>query len=79
MKIPVSSTSGFSNGTDIVSAAAVRNQKKAEANDRQLSSSPSSSAFLREIPIPREAAYVEADGKKYLLNAPRGTYLNIIV
>ena len=79
MKVPVSSSSGFSNGTDLVSFVASKNQNKVGSHEGQTDSLRQSASFLREIPIPRNAEYVEADGKKYLLNAPRGTYLNILV
>ena len=79
MKIPVSPSSGLSNGTDLVSFAGAKNQNKADRHERPADSLRQSSPFLREIPIPRNAEYVEADGKRYLLNAPRGTYLNILV
>ena len=36
-------------------------------------------SFRREVPMPRNDNFVEADGKRYYLNAPRGTYVNIVV
>ena len=40
---------------------------------------PSASAFQRERPFDSSSEFVEIDGKRYYLNAPRGTYLNILV
>ena len=36
-------------------------------------------AFRREVPFSEDSHFVEIDGKRYNLNAPRGTYLNILV
>lgn len=37
-------------------------------------------SFQRERPFDTQnAEFVELDGKRYYLNAPRGTYLNILV
>lgn len=36
-------------------------------------------AFRREVPFSEYSHFVEIDGKRYNLNAPRGTYLNILV
>lgn len=39
-----------------------------------------SASFQRERPFDTQnAEFVELDGKRYYLNAPRGTYLNILV
>lgn len=36
--------------------------------------------FAREAPFATDKAeFVEADGRRYYLNAPRGTYLDILV
>lgn len=80
MKPVTSFTSGLDLNTDRIAAASRQNRvhtPPAEANN----DSPSfqASAFRREIPMPRNAEFVELNGKKYFLNAPRGTYVNILV
>lgn len=35
--------------------------------------------YTREVPGLNDSPFVEENGKRYYLNAPRGTYLNILV
>lgn len=79
MKVPASPLSGTSNGTDVIAITARRNQTRVDHQNKPADSSQKSSSFLREVPFSRDSEYVEADGKRYFLNAPRGTYLNILV
>ena len=80
MKPVTSFTSGLDLNTDRIAAASRQNRvhvQPTEANN----DAPAfqASAFRREIPMPRNAEFVELNGKKYFLNAPRGTYVNILV
>ena len=81
MKTPLSSLTGSGINTDRISAASKRRMIKADRPFDQSSNAPSfpSTSFKREVPIPNSSEFVEIDGKKYFLDAPRGTYLNIIV
>ena len=72
-KLP-STLQSLSVNTDRI-AAASKQRSVQNAQDRQPSAD-----FRRERPFDtRDADFVEVDGKRYYLNAPRGTYLNILV
>ena len=79
MKPISSSTSGLELNTDRIAAASKQRQTHAANATEQHPSDFQASAFRREIPIVQDAEFVEVDGKKYFLNAPRGTYVNIII
>ena len=79
MKPVSSSTSGLELNTDRIAAASKQRQTRVSAATEQSSPDFRTSPFKREIPIPQNAEFVEVDGKKYFLNAPRGTYVNIII
>lgn len=81
MKPISSSTSGLELNTDRIAAASKQRQTRATAaaEGQDASSAFQAAAFRREMPMTRDAGFVEVDGKKYFLNAPRGTYVNIIV
>ena len=80
MKTAPSSMTGSGINTDRISIAS--RQLTPKAGNQPVSSKTSdiqASSFKREVPMPAEAKFVEIDGKKYFLDAPRGTYLNILV
>lgn len=80
METVSSSLTGSGINTDRISAAS--RQRVPENKTLAVSSRDTevrSSTFKREVPMPKNAEFVEIDGKKYFLNAPRGTYLNILV
>lgn len=79
MKPISSSTSGLELNTDRIAAASKQRQTRAPASAEQDSAAFHAAAFRREMPMTRDAEFVEVDGKKYFLNAPRGTYVNIII
>ena len=79
MKTPVSSLTNSLVNTDRVSIASKQPAQKIESLSGKESSSSQFSSFRREVPMPRNAEFVEVDGKKYFLNAPRGSYVDIIV
>jgi len=79
MKTPLSSLTGSSISTDRIAVASRQRTSKIEQPLDQNASPFQSSSFRREVPMPQNAEFVEIDGKKYFLDAPRGTYLNIIV
>ena len=79
MKAPVSSLTRTNVNTDLISVASKqRTQTTDTLSDKDVFSS-GQSAFKREVPMPHNAEFVEVDGKKYFLNAPRGYYVDIIV
>ena len=79
MKAPISSLTGSALGTDRVAAASRQRQPRIETPANQEAPILQSSAFKREVPMPQNADFVEIDGRKYFLDAPRGTYLDILV
>ena len=79
MKPVSSSISGLELNTDRIAAASKQRQTRASATPEQNASAFQAAAFRREMPMTSAAEFVEVDGKKYFLNAPRGTYVNIIV
>lgn len=79
MKPISSSTSGLELNTDRIAAASKQRPTRASVSAEETPSSFQAAAFRREMPMTRDAGFVEIDGKKYFLNAPRGTYVNIIV
>ncbi|MBO4520897.1 MAG: hypothetical protein J5787_06785 [Alphaproteobacteria bacterium] len=79
MKTPLSSLAGSAISTDRISAASKQRAARIEQPRDQNASSMQSTSFRREVPMPQNAEFVEIDGKKYFLDAPRGTYLDIIV
>lgn len=71
-KVP-STLHGLTVNTDRIAAAAKQRVSNGEK-------AVSATAFQRERPFDTQnAEFVELDGKRYYLNAPRGTYLNILV
>lgn len=79
MKTPLSSLTGTAIGTSRTAAASGQRISRTERQpDQNVPAAPSAS-FRREVPMPQNAEFVEIDGKKYFLDAPRGTYLNILV
>ena len=79
MKTALPSLTGSGINTDRISVASKQRALKNETTPDNKTSAVQTSSFKREVPIPQNAGFVEADGKKYYLNAPRGTYLNILV
>lgn len=80
MKAPVSSLTGSGINTDRISPASKQNRPRIETSlPQQDATAFQSSSFRREVPIQHGNEFVEIDGKKYFLDAPRGTYLDIIV
>ena len=71
------STTGVN--TDRVAASSKAFVKKNVDNNP----APDSQTFLpaprRAVPNGENAPFVDVDGKRYYLNVPRGTYLNILV
>ena len=53
--------------------------KRRLANETVADGNIASSAFRREMPMTRGSDFVDIDGKRYFFDAPRGTYLNIVV
>ncbi len=76
--VPASLASSGVN-TDRISIASKQRALKNETPSDYRASAVQSQPFKREVPIPGTDGIVEADGKKYYLNAPRGTYVNILV
>lgn len=63
-------------------AASSRQQRPGAAKTavfQDESSAAQVSGLRREVPMPDDAEFVISDGKKYFLNVPRGTYVNILV
>ncbi len=54
-------------------------RKQRTAGESVSDESAASAAFRREMPMTRGSDYVDVDGKRYFFDAPRGTYLNIVV
>lgn len=54
-------------------------RKQRPAGESAPDESAASAAFRREMPMTRGSDYVDVDGKRYFFDAPRGTYLNIVV
>ena len=80
MKTPLSSLTGSAVNTDLISVASKQRAIKAERPyDQRNTPSSQSASFRREVPMPHNAEFVEIDGKKYFLDAPRGTYVDIVV
>ena len=80
MKAVSSSVTGSGVSTDRISVASKQRMPKAEQlPSDQTASVFQSSPFKREVPLPHNAEFVEIDGKKYFLDAPRGTYVNIVI
>ena len=79
MKTVSSSLTGSGINTDRISVASKQRTLKNETPPENKVAAVQMSSFKREVPIPQNAGFVEVDGKKYFLNAPRGTYLNILV
>lgn len=72
-KVP-SAIQSLTVNTDRISAASKQRTVQNTPDHRP------SADFKRERPFDtRNADFVEIDGKRYYLNAPRGTYLNILV
>ena len=78
MKTPVSSFTGTNINTDRISVASKQRARTFDTVSGETISSKTS-AFKREVPMPQNSEFVEIDGKKYFLNAPRGFYVDIIV
>lgn len=71
-KVP-STLHGLTVNTDRIAAASKQRVSNGEK-------AVSATAFQRERPFDTQnAEFVELDGTRYYLNAPRGTYLNILV
>ena len=64
--------------TDRVAASSKAFVKKNVENDSSGFQSPAQITH-RPLPDDKNAPFVEVDGKRYYLNVPRGTYLNILV
>ncbi|MBR1778658.1 MAG: hypothetical protein IJ752_08785 [Alphaproteobacteria bacterium] len=79
MKAPVSSATGSNLSTERIAAVSRQQMPKIESSADQNTPAFQASSFRREVPLPKNADFVEIDGKKYFLDAPRGTYLNIVV
>ena len=80
MKTELSSLTRPGINTDRISVASKQRVQKNEAPaDSGAPPVQASSAFLREVPMQKNAEFVEIDGKKYFLDAPRGSYVNILV
>ena len=79
MKTVSSSLTGSGINTDRISVASKQRLPKNEASPEYKTPPVQASSFKREVPLPQNTGFVEVDGKKYYLNAPRGTYLNILV
>ena len=71
---------GTSVNTDRISVSSRQRTAETEAARRQEEqANVPALTFRREVPMPANDGFVEADGKRYFLNAPRGTYVNIVV
>ena len=80
MKTELSSLTPPGINTDRISAASKQRAQRNETAAVSNASPPrASSPFLREVPLQKNAEFVEIDGKKYFLDAPRGSYVNILV
>ena len=79
MKPVSSSTSGLELNTDRIAAASKQRQVRSLPSAKQEAYDSPLTSFKRERPISNNAEFVEIDGKRYFLNAPRGTYVNIII
>ena len=79
MKNISSSLTNTSLSTDRISTASRQLLPKSDSAADTTVSNFQSQAFRREVPIPQNGAFVEVDGKKYFLDAPRGSYVNILV
>lgn len=81
MKPVTSFSSGLELNTDRIAAASKqrRADRPAATTDSSREPAQQARAFRREIPMPDNAGFVDVDGKRYFLNAPRGTYVNIVV
>ena len=79
MKSISSSLTNTSLSTDRVSTASRQLLPKSDPMSDTAASNFQSQAFRREVPMPQNGAFVEVDGKKYFLDAPRGSSVNILV
>ena len=79
MKTPLSSLTGTAINTDRISVASKQRTVRIDQSPEQSEPASQQTSFRREVPMPKGAEFVEIDGKKYFLDAPRGTYLNILV
>lgn len=71
--------SGLNISTDRVSVGSKRAPAPGIQDVQAASPQDARLPFRREVPNTERSEFVEADGKKYFLNAPRGTYVNILV
>lgn len=70
------SNRGINVNTDRIAASSKRIEAAGRSVERTTDVLP---AFRREALFGEESNFVEIDGKRYNLNAPRGTYINILV
>lgn len=64
--------------TDRISVASKQRSSEAPVMKEE-AQTLSASSFRREVPIQQKGDFVEVNGKRYFLNARRGTYVNILV
>lgn len=72
---------GINVSTDHVSVSSKRPQQPPAVEAESALSSQENAAYTpqREVPFIDKSEFVEVDGKKYFFNAPRGSYVNILV
>ena len=79
MKTISSSLTNPNLGADRISATSRQLLPKSESTADASAPNFQAQAFRREVPMPQKGEFVEVDGKKYFLDAPRGSYVNILV
>ena len=79
MKSVSSSTPRLNLNTDRIAVASKQQQKNVSALNTPQTETFNTGSFKREVPLIPQSDFVEIDGKKYYLNAPRGTYVNIVI
>lgn len=81
MKSVTSANRSLELNTERVAASSKQQRLGAAKTAASQDSGPVASPgpFRREVPMTDDAEFVISDGKKYFLNVPRGTYVNILV
>ncbi len=71
--------SGLNISTDHIQVGSKRAPTPGIQDVQAASPQDARTPFRREVPHTERSEFVEVEGKKYFLNAPRGTYVNILV
>lgn len=74
------SSSRLDLNTEHISVSSKRGfEKQSVTYEAEPVSETNAVSYKREVPYTQESEFVIVDGKKYFLDAPRGSYLDIMV